>query len=224
MGLYLNAKAEEDKTYDLAAAPFPTLNKGEKSEFGNKQLPYSPLNGGGITGKCKNPELAARFLDYSYSNEGYMLNNFGIEGESYTMVDGYPKFTEVITNNPNKLSMAQSIPLYARSANEGPFVQDVRYIEQYYKLQQQQDALIKWSDNNHEKHMIPQITLTKEETTEFSKIMSDIKTYRDEALINFILGTMSVSSFDEFTAKLKSLKIERAIEIQQAAYDRYKNK
>jgi len=221
MGTLLNAKAGSGEKYELAATKFPAMKKGEKAEFANKQWQYSPVNGAAITAQAKNPVLAARFLDYSYSEEGHMLNNFGIEGESYNMVDGYPTFSDVITKNPNGLSMAQSIPLYARSANEGPFVQDVRYIEQYYQLDAQKDALEKWSDNNDLDHRMPQITLTKEEASKNSKIMSDVSSYCNENMVKFILGTKSLDEFDDYMATLKSMGIEDAIKIQQDAYNRF---
>ena len=224
IGTYLNAMKDKDPKYDLVAAPFPVLEKGQRPKFGNKQLKYSPLNGAAITGKSKNRELAARFLDYSYSEEGYTLNNFGVEGISYEMKDNYPTYKDVITNNPNGLAMSMALPIYVRAANEGPFVQDKRYIEQYYQLDQQKNALEVWSQNDHDKHLIPQITLTQAETSEFSKIMSEIRTYRDETIINFILGTKPIDEFSEYVEKVKSLKLDRAIEIEQASYDRYLNR
>lgn len=219
MGLYLSTNKDQD--YDLTAVPFPSAVKGQTPEFGNKQFKYSSLNGAAITGKSKNPELAARLLDYSYGEDGYMLNNFGIEGESYVMKDDYPTYTEIITNNPDGLAMSQSLPLYVRAANEGPFVQDARYIEQYYSLPQQQEALDIWGNNNHENHAMPQITMTEEETDEYTKIMNDISTYRDEMAINFIIGAESFDNYDNYVQTLESMNLNRAVEIKQAAYDRF---
>ena len=54
-------------------------------------------------------QLAAKVLDYGYSEKGRMLYNFGIEGESYEMVDAYPKYTEKIINNPDGLSMTEAL-------------------------------------------------------------------------------------------------------------------
>ena len=150
-----------------------------------------------------------------------MLNNFGIEGESYEMVDGQPKYTELVTNNPEKLSMAQALTMYVRATNEGPFVQDERYIEQYYQLDNQKEALERWSDNNHQKHALPQVTLTQEERSEYSKIMTDFTTFRDEAIVAFILGSKPISEFDSFVQECKDRRIDRAIEIYQTAYDRF---
>lgn len=219
LGLYLNSMKGEN--YDLVAAPFPVLEKGDSPKFGNKQFKYSALNGGAITRDCKNPALAARFLDYSYSEEGNMLNNFGVEGVSYEMVDGYPTYMDIITNNPDGLSMAQSLPLYVRAANEGPFVQDKRYIEQYYQLDQQKNALNVWSKNEHQDYAMPQITLTDAESMEYSRIMSEINTFCEERFSEFIMGTRSMSEYDSYVQDIKDMNIARAIEIYQTAYERF---
>lgn len=222
MGTWLNsAKNNGDTRYSLTAVKYPAVEKGMTPEFSNKQWSYSPLNGAAITGKCKNPKLAAKFLDYSYSEKGSMLNNFGIEGESYELVDGNPTYTELITNNPEKLPMSQILTMYVRSSNEGPFVQDERYIEQYYQLPAQKNALNIWSDNKYEEHAMPQVTLTKEELSEYNRIMTDFTTFRDENIVSFIIGSRPISEFDSFVQECKNKKVERAIEIQQAAYDRF---
>ncbi len=47
-----------------------------------------------------NVELAMKMLEYAYSEEGHMFFNFGTEGVSYTMEDGYPKFIDLLMKNP----------------------------------------------------------------------------------------------------------------------------
>ena len=153
-----------------------------------------------------------------------MLNNFGIEGESYEMVDGQPKYTELITNNPDKLPMAQILTMYVRASIEGPFIQDERYIDQYYQLDTQRDALVKWSDNNHQNHIMPQVTLSEEELSEYNRIMTDFTTYRDENINAFIIGSRPISEFENFVSECKSKNIEKAIAIYQQAYDRFVNR
>lgn len=222
MGVWLNnAKKNGDDAFSLAAVKYPATSKGKTPEFSNKSWPYSSLNGAAITGNCKNVELAAKFLDWSYSEEGMMLNNFGIEGESYEMIDGNPTYTDLITNNPDGLPMAQILTMYARSATEGPLIQDPRYIEQYYQLPSQREALDIWADNTGEEHNMPSVTMTEAELNEYNKIMNDFTTYRDENIIRFIIGERPISEFGKFVEECKTRNIERAIEIQQAAYDRY---
>ena len=47
-----------------------------------------------ISSEAKNPEEIFAFFDYLSTPEGKLLCQYGIEGENYTMVDGYPVLTE----------------------------------------------------------------------------------------------------------------------------------
>ncbi|MNI22949.1 hypothetical protein D3C73_765140 [compost metagenome] len=51
--------------------------------------------------------------------------------------------------------------------------------------------------------------------------MSDITTYRDEMFIKFVIGAEPVENFDKFVEQINKFNLKRAIEIQQAAVDRY---
>ena len=60
-----------------------------------------------------------------------------------------------------------------------------------------------------------------EENDEFTDIMSDVDAYREEVMYKTITGVSSLNDLDAYFAEMKNRGIERAIEIQQAAYDRY---
>ena len=68
---------------------------------------------------------------------------------------------------------------------------------------------------------MPAIVHTTDEATEFTNIMNDIKTYIKEEQVKFIMGTRSMDTFDDFINQIKSMKIDRAIEIKQGALDRF---
>jgi putative aldouronate transport system substrate-binding protein len=61
--------------------------------FGDPYKTVSPARGANIniiTKKSKNPDAAARLLDFLYSDEGNLLANYGVEGIHYDLVDGKP--------------------------------------------------------------------------------------------------------------------------------------
>ena len=62
-----------------------------------------------ISATSDNWELALRWLDYLYTDEGAMLANYGVEGDTYTLDDaGNPVFTDKILANPDfSFSQAQ---------------------------------------------------------------------------------------------------------------------
>lgn len=224
MGVWINAATATDPSYSLVAAPYPTLNKGDYPEFGQKENRYPNQGGVAITASCQDIETAARLLDYAYSEAGHMLFNFGIEGESYEMVDGYPTYTDNIINNPNGWPLAQSLSAYIRGNYNGPFVQDKRYLEQYYTIDTQKETNGIWGATNAVKHTIPPITPTSAESKEFSTIMNEINTYRDEMTLKFIFGTESLDNFDEYVKTIEGMGLERALEIQNAALERYNSR
>ncbi|NOU62521.1 extracellular solute-binding protein [Paenibacillus sp. LMG 31461] len=223
IGKWIGAGTANDPKYDLVAAPYPVLNKGDKPKFGQKSFAFGSEPSGmiAITGSSKNVELAAKFLDYGYSEEGHNFFNFGTEGVSYKLENGNPKYTDLIMNNPEKFSVAQSMMLYIKASMSGPFVQDKRYLDQYYTMKQQKDAIVTWQNTDTLKYVLPPITTSPQESTELAKIMNEVNALVDETTLKIILGASPLDEFDKYQAKLKTLNIDRAVEIQKAALDRY---
>jgi len=220
VGPYLQTAKAENPEYDLITTTFPTKNPNEKPKYRNS---YEFTTNGHvvITTACKYPEVAMKFLDYGYGEEGHILYNFGIEGESFNYVDGVPTYTDLIMKNPEGKSVSVAMSMYTLANVCGPFVQDAGYIQQYYQLPQQKQALVDWSDCDENTSIMPPITFTPEESAEVAKIMNEINTYVDEMTIKFIMGREPVSEIDNFQASIKKMNIDRAIEIYQAALDRY---
>lgn len=215
--------AAPSSSYSLEGAPFLAPEKGQKPKFGTYQLPVtSSLTAfDAISTSCKNVETALKFLDYGYSEEGYMLYNFGIEGESYEMVDGYPTYTETVTKNPEGLSMTVALANYTRSYATGPFVQDKRYMEQYASLPQQQRAWETWSNTDIAEHYPPHLYMKDNELTEYAQLNNDVNTYLTEMISKFIIGAEPLDNYDAMLLELHNRGIDRVLEMKQAAYDRY---
>ena len=70
-------------------------------------------------------------------------------------------------------------------------------------------------------NVLPATTMTVDETTENAEIMTDIKTYVSEMEAKFIMNIVSLDNYQDYLNTLDSMGIARAIEIQQAALDRY---
>lgn len=223
---YLNTmmKSKDPKAF-FVAAPYPVLKRGDRAKFGQLDLPYGGQLGVAVSAKlAKDPkklEAAVRLLDWGYSAEGHLYYNFGTAGESYTMVDGYPTYTAAVLKNPNKLSVAEAIADYARGSYNGPFVQDVRYMEQVASLPEQRESIQLWGKTDMAQHKLPNITPDEKDISAMSKIMSEVTTYVSESFTKTVLGSMKVEDFAKYRETLKKLDIEKAIAIQQRAYDAY---
>lgn len=219
IGKYLSAA---EGSFDLVGVKSPVLNKGDYPEFGFYQTQIPTTQNSvftAISADCKNIDAALKFLDYGYTEEGCMLYNFGIEGESYNMVDGYPKYTEDITSNAEGYSMAVMLSKYTASYDAGPFIQDTRYMEQYAARPQQQAAWDIWTQSNMSEHLLPNLYVGEEDQKALSKIETDLRSYMDEKVVKLIMGTESFDSYDDIINELKKRGIEEALTIYQRAYE-----
>ena len=219
IGVYTNANPDAH----YGGAPYPTHKKGETPWFGQASARFGISMA--ITTGCKDPELAMKWLDYGYTEEGHMLYNFGIEGTSYEWVekDGeqYPQYTELVTNNPDGLSMSQVFATYSQAGQGGNYRQDVRYLEQYAGLPQQQDAWAKWVNTATFDHWIPPVNIADEDAADYAVMSADIASYRDEMYVKFVMGTESLDNFDKYVAQLNKLGLQEVTAMTQAAYDAF---
>lgn len=205
--------------FEFAACPYPS-NNGVAAKAGYTSLRYSGM-GASITTDCKDIEAVARFLDFGYSVEGRRVYNYGVEGESYTMVNGVPTYTDVVLKNPDGLGISAAISAYARSTYAGPFVQELNYYTQYLQEPSVKLAPSTWTVDTAADYILPSVTLTPEEAEEAATILADVNTYVNETVMKFFLGTMSFDEWDTFVKEAKAFGLDRAIEIYQNAYDRF---
>ncbi|MFD2114644.1 extracellular solute-binding protein [Paenibacillus yanchengensis] len=217
MGRWLDTMKDKDLNYEVVGVPYPVLNKGEKAFIGQRDFEYNPSNSAAIAASSKNVEIAARWLDYAFSEKGNMLFNYGIEGESYELDNGTPKFTDLIVNN-EQFNVQQILSQYSKQ--NGPYLTDVNRNTNTYK--QQDDAAKVWSNTEAEKHILPRfITPTVEESAQVAKILTDLNSYKEEMFVKFIMGKESLDNFEKYRQQLNTIGVEKVIAIYQSAYERY---
>ena len=212
--------------YELTGVMYPVLAEGDVNHYGGGGYEYATnaYANAAITADCEYPEVAAAFLNFCYTLAGHDVINFGIEGTDYTInADGTITYSENITNNPEGLSLAAAMANKGRANQSGPFVQDPNYILAYWATEQQQRALHLWNDEcDSSVTMLPAITPSDEETSEYGKIMADVGTAVKEYYSKVFTGEVDVdSTWDTYIDQLKGMGIEDVIAIQQAALERF---
>jgi len=220
IGRWLDLMEEETPGVDWVAVPYPSLVRGERAMFNGISAIYGG-SGAAISAQTRFPTLAARLLDFFYSEEGRTMASFGTEGVTFEFVNGVPRYTDFMQRNPDGFSLPEMVSRETRAAF-GPLVQDPRYFAEWAARPQQQAALAIWGNSGYEHYFLPFLRRTEEEEREYTRIMSDITTFNRENMMLFISGQRSLTEFDDYVATLRGMNIERAIEIQQAAYNRYR--
>lgn len=219
MGTFIAGLNDENA---IAVAMSPVMKEGDTSyNFSGLSAGVTKV-GAVITTSCQNPEIAVKWLDMFYGGDGMMLANYGVEGEAYTMVDGYPTLSEYITRNPDGKSINVALAEFSMGCSSFPFWNDTGVREQRmlsYPVQREAGIRMSAMDTTR---LIPNISLTAEETMEYAAIISEVETYVKEATLGFLLGDMDIETeFDAYMQTLKDLGVEDAIAIEDAALQRY---
>lgn len=219
IGNYMSAMEKANPKVNIEGIPYPVLKKGDKPQISSISGVFGPYQAA-ISTQCKNVEAAARWLDYAYSEEGHMFYNFGMKGISYNMENGYPKYTDDVMKAPQgpREILGKFTPI------NGAFVNDVKSFEQYSVSRKQQTDAIKTWTTETEKYLMPEVYPTSSEMEEISTLMNDIKSYVDEMYLKFLFGNEKTDNMDGYYAQLKKLKVDRAIQLYQNAYDRFQKR
>ena len=186
---------------------------------GDKYFLKREISGGnqmGVTKDCKTPEIAVEWIDFiRNSNEALMLQNFGVEGITYNMVNG-----EIVPiSSPDKSfetrlrEIGGSGPPYAHMQwgyawdfwNPPWAVANKDSYQKYYKSPS-----------------FPQIPSTAAEQDTLNRLWTDLDTYHLEWFDKFVTGEEPLDKFDTFVATLRRLGADEVIAVRQQQYERFK--
>ena len=188
----------------------------------------------------EHPEEIAKFIDYLFTNEGALSATNGYEGITFDFVEvngagvvDHTNYSEGYETNEKyrqqKAVALSAFPLYVTNAGTIYEMLDNTPTEELltgkcYELAGlnalkevplREEGVEVLSD-------YPTVIFTEEEATVRSSLYTDITNYLMNIKAQYIIGDMDIdATWDEHLAKLNEMGLERLLEIEQAAYDRY---
>lgn len=213
-----NSLLEEGQS--VVAVGYPRMTPDQQLHVGQYEFRVAARKVG-LSADIEDPELAIRWWDYVYSDEGSMLFNWGIEGKTYEMVDGEPKFLDSIVNNEE--GMDYGVWGWKYKLFNGPYLFDMWAMPED-QVALSVDAISTWGEGNDRAYNMPPVELPLERTEEFNNIMSEINTYKDQMILKFIMGVEPLENFDAYVETMEEMGLDKAIAIQKEALDLYNNR
>ena len=187
-----------------------------------------------ISGDCKYPVEAVKWLNFGYTDVMHEHMNWGVEDVDYYYGDDGEKYlTEPYIQamkgeHPQGWTFSQ-IRGYNTLSQWWPNLKDPRSrsysvvvpdIDPYRDLTLECSRV--WNKGSTEM-ILPPLTLNPDEATKFANIVNEALTYVSESRNQFIMGVQQLTpeTYAKYVDTLKSMKIEEAIGYYQAALDRY---
>lgn len=211
---------------DLEIMHFPTGPDGKAYTAQWDINLIAPGIGSAITSKCTNIEACMMYLDYGYSEEGILLENVGVEGVTYEYDEnGELKYTDDFLAQVAQKDLSTVNGQYVMPGSSWSTIDPLIKNGLNDRTFPEKDPLADiWGDGVSCELILPPITATAEEATELANIMNQVKTYRDEMISKMIMGQVPFEDYDSVVEQCKSMGLERALEIENAAYARYQNR
>lgn len=173
-----------------------------------------------ISTQCEDVELAVRWNDFWYSDQGILITNYGKEDQSFVYdSNGEPQWTEFVTNNPDGLTQGVVRQAYLMYTVHGICVND----NEINMLTDDAKAAVElWTTSSDRACLMPTVSYTAEESTERARLLSDINTYNDEVQLKMVIGDLDIEEYwDTYQETLTSLGIDQVLSITQDALDRF---
>lgn len=208
----------DNPDFRLVAIPDFVKNKGDTIPF-KEERSYTAATPWSISSQCECPELLMQWCNYMYTDEGALLCNYGIEGESFEFNENHvPVFTDLVLNNPE--GMSTTVALFMYCLDRGPFYRDETREQSGYTEDQKAASEI-WQSNLSVGRGIGSTMLNTEESDKVNQYYGDIKTHIEENVLNFITGQRDLSEFDTFVTEVENMGIDEVTACYQDAYERY---
>jgi len=170
------------------------------------------------------PDIVLKWMDHTlFSPQALIRLYYGIEGETYEMVNGEPELkAEFIAQDDWTSKLfdmgTQMYPL--------PIPFSAKYTAAYDKITYdangigyQWDMTITMKDTAQPPYYSPIATPAEEEI--LNEYSADLYTYRDEMIVKFILKQADLDTeWDSFVAQCDALGLQEILKVEQAKWDR----
>lgn len=212
--------------FDIVAVAPPKGPDGEQAELSN----FTGFSGFGyaLGKKSKDPVAAIKFLDYIFSEDGLRLYSLGAEGVTYSKSgDSYaflPEVKDMVNKTVKEGGMELGValwklygigfPFFSTKAFPAPPPYDSATVG--FTVTEEM-AAAQALGAQYQEVKVPPPAFTKEEQDELTQINADMNTYRDETWVGMIKGDISLDTWDDFVNQMKSLGVDRVVEIWNTA-------
>ena len=189
-----------------------------------------------ISSECKVPEKVMAFIDWTYTNEGFLRTQFGIEGEDYILLNEDPlQFMLVAEGNEKYLEGKYTGQIWTADERIQRMVTQPYYFYGWYSTNCRWSILGTKPDGPSRYQLSyeaydaaglwlppePSIALVGDEATELTDLYGVISTLASEAISKIIIGQMSVEDWETVLARIEDAGYDRLMELYDKSYQEY---
>ena len=218
---YISTLRQTVPAAEFAACPWPETADGKLYCYSNIASFHRDTTI--VTTNCTNPEAACWLIDSMYSEEGSNLLSWGIEGESYTVVNGEKEMMEGMDDDITYYDTTiKQRYTYADPTTIGfPKFKTFASCILSTKSDGYVEACRVWAEGDTSYRMPYAAQLNDLQSAEVENTTENMKGYLSEMRQKFVEGTEPLTSYDKYVDQCKLYGSEEYERIWQECYDAY---
>jgi len=171
-----------------------------------------------VSSTSKNIDACIKYLDNMYTEEAINLYTWGVEGESYEVVNGKKKYKD-IADGAGYVDVIVKYGFFQR----GFFlVIDPEGMISTYSPETM-NALYEAKKYDHP-YRVPFVPFTSAAEEQKNILETNINTFMEENISKFILGERPLSEWDAYVKELEALGVNDLIKLYNDSYNEFKSK
>lgn len=177
--------------------------------------------GWGIGYKTKHAKEAIQYMDFWWTDFGRRLMTYGIEGDTYTMVNGEPVYTDKIMKA--NCSITDAMRKLGGQEEAMGYRHDASY-ERFAMSEAGEKATIAYNESgvvNAYKPVVGSLGFTQQELKTINEKFPTCSTYINETMQKWTFdGTRIDKEFDQYMTNLKNMGMDEVVSAYQNAWNR----
>ncbi|MEQ9636650.1 MAG: extracellular solute-binding protein [Devosia marina] len=206
-----------DKIDGFNFIPFlPPASAGGVRMEEHRRTPIKP-DGWAISHSNEHPVETIKYFDFWFTETGRNLSNFGVEGETWDMIDGEPIFKPEVLNSDTPVN--SQMYLVGAQIYRG-YWQDYRYEDQWTS-DAAREGIALYEANDLLIDQFLGVAFNEEEQAVYDRYWPSLRTYMLERQQAWILGSGDVEAeWDDYVNTLNRMGYDKVIEVMNTAYER----
>lgn len=209
--------ALKDQIEGFNFIPFlpPASAKGVRMEE-HRRIPIKP-DGWAISHSNEHPVETIKYFDFWFTETGRNLSNFGVEGETWDMVDGEPIYKPEVLNSDTPVN--SQMYLVGAQIYRG-YWQDYRY-EWQWTAEAAREGIELYDQHDLLVDQFLGVAFNEEEQAVYDQYWPSLRSYMLERQQAWILGSGDVEAeWDAYINTLNRMGYDKVIEVMNTAYER----
>lgn len=213
--------------FSVAAMPNVTKDPSETYVWAEERSLVSTNGGFSISASCDQPELVCQWQNYFWTYDGWLIANYGVEGESLKWDGDTPTF-----------DWQTPVTVTGRNAPNAEMAQNLFTMMRFVSFYSDNDRLLPtfpesalaavdlWTIDAVDERNYPSAVsgaFTVEENEAIAQYEADLLTYAQEQALKFMTGALELTdaNWSDYVDTCNAMGLPEIVAVYQNAYNQY---